>query len=176
MWQQQSLILHLFVRPDPTASASTPDTSSKTIAHVRAAATYCRWDIAVTYFIFDPNPRRAEKQLLARSAMKTTSALIDSGSVHKKKLSRGHNLAMFHVSLYCIEHQASTRSFHLRWLLPPPQPRMIKRWQCQPRIISHREDKNIAKIPLPPWKRKRSKHKRCSFSHSLRKQHWKPAL
>lgn len=125
--QQQSLILHLFMCPDPTASASTPDISSKTTAHVHAAAIYCRWDIAVTYFIFDPSPGRAEKQLLSRSATKTISALIDSGSVHENKLSGGHNLATFHFSLYCTEHQASTGSFHLRWFLPSPQPRMIKR-------------------------------------------------
>lgn len=48
--QQQSLILHLFMSSDPTASASTPDTSSKTTAHVHAAAICCQWDIAVTYF------------------------------------------------------------------------------------------------------------------------------
>ena len=117
--QQQSLTLHLFLYPDPTASASSPDTSSKTAAHVHAAAIYCRRDIAVTYFIFDPNPRRAEKQPLSRSAMKTISALIDSGSVCKNKLSRWHSLATFHISLYCTKHQASTGSFHLRWFLPP---------------------------------------------------------
>lgn len=77
--------------------------------------------------IFDPNPWRAEKQLLSCSAMKTVSALIDSASVHKNKLARGHNLATFHRSLWCRKHQASTGSFHLRWLLLTPQPQMIRR-------------------------------------------------
>lgn len=53
---------------------------------------------------------------------------------------------------------------------------MIKRWQCKPRTISHREDKNTAKIPSLPWKGKCNKHKRCWFSHSLRMENWKPAL
>lgn len=78
-----------------------------TPAHVQAAAICCWWRITVTYFIFDPNPRSAEKQLLSCSGMKTVSALIDSGSAHKNKLSRRHNLAMVHVSLYCTEHQAT---------------------------------------------------------------------
>jgi len=118
--QPQSRLLNLFVCPDVMASASTPDTSSKIAAHGHAAAVYCWWDITVTYLSFDTNPRRAEKQLLSCSTVKTISALTASGSVHKNKLSRGHNLATFHVSLYCTEHQASTGSFHLRWFLPAP--------------------------------------------------------
>lgn len=39
----------------------------KTPAHVQAAAICCWWLITVTYFIFDPNPRNAEKQLLSYS-------------------------------------------------------------------------------------------------------------
>lgn len=127
MPQQQSLILHLLTCLHPMASASTPAASSKTTACAQAAVICCRWGAAGTSFIFDPNPGRAQKQLLSCSATKTGSALTDSGSEHKNKLSRGHDLATFHVRLCCTEHQASTGSSHLRWFLPSPQPSLKRR-------------------------------------------------
>lgn len=170
MPQQQSLILHLLTWPHLMASAL-----SKTEAWAQAALMCPRWGAAGTSFISDPNPGRTQEQLLSSRAVQTGSALTGSASEHNNKLWRGHGLATVHVRLCCTQHQASTGSLHLRWFLPSPQP-SLKRWQCQPSTVSHWEDKNIAKIPLPPWNRKHNKHKSCRFSHSLRKQHWKPAL
>lgn len=125
--QQQSLILHLLLGPDRAASASIPDRSGKSRAPVRAAAICCWRALRLTQFIFDPNPRRAEEQPLCCGAAKTISALTDSGSVHQNELSRGRNLATFHVRQSVWQRTSgSHRELSFKVVFPLPQTRMIK--------------------------------------------------